>query len=56
MKFSALLKYEFLKLYKQDQLPQNFLATIDPKKLINLYESIADIGMGRQIIGFYQKK
>ena len=28
MKFSALLKYEFLKLYKQDQLPQNFLATI----------------------------
>lgn len=35
---------------------ENFLATIDPNKLINLYESLADIGMGRQIIGFYQKK
>lgn len=35
---------------------ENFLNQQDPKKLINLYESLADIGMGRQIIGFYQKR
>lgn len=35
---------------------ENLMHSISPEKTNTLYEALADLGMGRQLIGFFQKK